>query len=1141
MTPLALAMRSLWYHRASHLIVALGAAVGIAAIVGAMTIGSSVRSSLETLSSQRLGKTNLILSGGDRLFRAKLGPDMAERLSTTVSSIFIMPTVAVHGVGESQRRIGAAQLIGVDDKFWDFAWSKPDVGPLQPGQTILSKELAQRLGASVGDTVLLRVEKPSLLPRDMPLSSGEDPVEAISVKVSAIAGDDQMGRFTLASQQQIPLNVFVPLSWLNEQLGLADTTPRMDRANVLLIGSGRGVTSARAGEVLKQVWRADDAQCAVRAVQTSGSPVYELRSDRVFIDAPIVAAAQNASPDLVGVLTYFVSELKSGDRSVPYSMVTAIGNLQHTRPLPTGTKGSPHSGANAIMPADLSDDETMVNQWLADELNLRVGSSLEMSYIVPGPGRTLHERTSTFRVRGILPMEGPSADRTLMPDFPGLATADNCRDWDPSMPVDLKKIRDKDEQYWKQYRGTPKAFVTLRAGRAMWANRFGDLTAMRVPQFKRLRDRLLDAVREGVDPASLGLRIVDVRERAAASTRQAIDFGQLFGGLSFFLIASSALLAGLLMRLSFERRAAEWVTLRAMGIERAMIRKLVWIEAGVVLLIAVLIGVPMGLGFTWAALRGLATIWSGAVAGAEVAMSVKPIVVAMGAIIGAGASAIALALAMRGLSHQSEARMLNEGVMATESSAPPDASDASRRWRLLPSDGSSALITALLAVAIAGAGVVLNPSRPTGAFFASGALLLISGLLASRWALRQCAGAGPAERLTVAALGLRNAARRRGRSMAVVALVACGVFLVVAVGANRKDAAIDATRRDSGTGGFAFYARTTIPLFEDLNTAAGRQKLGIRRGALDGVSVVPMRVRPGDDASCLNLSRAQEPTLLAVAARPLADRGAFRFASSLEAHDARLSSPWLLLDAPQEGAGVVPAIGDKATVVWGLGKSLGDTLIYTDERGRNLSVRIVALLEDSMLQGCLLISEGNFEKHFPSSAGYQALLVDGPHERASEVEATLNRALRDFGPELTPAVQRLAMFQRVENTYLAIFQSLGGLGLLLGGGGLAAVVMRNVLERRAELSMLRAVGFAPARVRRLLLIEHGGLLCVGLAIGIISAAVAIGPALRTGISPNVMTQTVLTAIAISLSGLAWVWLAARWSMRGSPMRGLRSE
>ncbi len=377
--------------------------------------------------------------------------------------------------------------------------------------------------------------------------------------------------------------------------------------------------------------------------------------------------------------------------------------------------------------------------------------------------------------------------------------------------------------------------------------------------------------------------------------------------------------------------------------------------------------------------------------------------------------------------------------------------------------------------------------------------------------------------------------------MAVVALVACGVFLVVAVGANRKEAALDATRRDSGTGGFAFYARTTIPLFEDLNTAAGRQKLGVKRGALEGVSVVPMRVRPGDDASCLNLSRAQEPTLLGVTPRPLADRGAFRFASSLEAHDARLSSPWLLLDAPQDGADVVPAIGDNATVVWGLGKSLGDTIVYTDERGRKLSVRIVALLEDSILQGCLLISEGNFEKHFPSSAGYSALLIDAPHEQAPEIEASLNRSLRDFGPELTPAVQRLAMFQRVENTYLAIFQSLGALGLLLGGGGLAAVVMRNVLERRAELSMLRAVGFAPSRIRRLLLIEHGGLLCIGLAIGIIAAAVAIGPALQSGMSRSVMTQTALTAAAISVSGLLWVWLAARWSMRGSPMRGLRSE
>ena len=67
--------------------------------------------------------------------------------------------------------------------------------------------------------------------------------------------------------------------------------------------------------------------------------------------------------------------------------------------------------------------------------------------------------------------------------------------------------------------------------------------------------------------------------------------------------------------------------------------------------------------------------------------------------------------------------------------------------------------------------------------------------------------------------------------------------------------------------------------------------------------------------------------------------------------------------------------------------------------------------------------------------------------------------MQDVGLELTPAAQRLAQFNAVQNTYLGTFQVLGGLGLLLGSVGLGIVVLRNVLERRGELAVLLAVGF----------------------------------------------------------------------------------
>ena len=93
----------------------------------------------------------------------------------------------------------------------------------------------------------------------------------------------------------------------------------------------------------------------------------------------------------------------------------------------------------------------------------------------------MEEKQDRFRVYAVVPMEGPTADRSLLPDFPGIAKAESTANWEAGFPIDLAKIRPKDEQYWKDYRGTPKAFVTLKAGQRMWANRFGDLTAVRWP------------------------------------------------------------------------------------------------------------------------------------------------------------------------------------------------------------------------------------------------------------------------------------------------------------------------------------------------------------------------------------------------------------------------------------------------------------------------------------------------------------------------------------------------------------------------------------------------------------------------------------------------------------------------------------
>jgi len=263
-------------------------------------------------------------------------------------------------------------------------------------------------------------------------------------------------------------------------------------------------------------------------------------------------------------------------------------------------------------------------------------------------------------------------------------------------------------------------------------------------------------------------------------------------------------------------------------------------------------------------------------------------------------------------------------------------------------------------------------------------------------------------------------------------------------------------------------------------------------------------------------------------------------------------NPWLLLkpflstgvgsiQTPSIADDTIPAIGDANSIQWAMGKKIGDTIDYTDEQGRPFKLRLVGAVANSILQGSLIIDEAEFLKRFPSETGYRMFLIDAPSNSVSQISVPLSRALQDAGLQVTPAAQRLNAFNAVQNTYLGTFQILGGLGLLLGCAGLGVVVLRNVLERRSELGLMLAMGFCHRELQKLLLTEHGALLGIGLGIGIVSAAVAVLPALLSPGRQLPYLSLALTLIAVLLNGALWTWLATKYALRGDLMKALRND
>ncbi|MHC4998379.1 MAG: hypothetical protein ACYTEM_05060, partial [Planctomycetota bacterium] len=128
-------------------------------------------------------------------------------------------------------------------------------------------------------------------------------------------------------------------------------------------------------------------------------------------------------------------------------------------------------------------------------------------------------------------------------------------------------------------------------------------------------------------------------------------------------------------------------------------------------------------------------------------------------------------------------------------------------------------------------------------------------------------------------------------------------------------------------------AQTTLPVSEPL-------ELKNHDPAIDPHAFVPMRIYQQDDASCLNLNRSQQPTLLGVQPEKLTQRNAFSFQQTLA--DTAAESNWQLLDHLQDD-GTIPAVGDYATVYWGLGKRLGETISYQTETGDTIQLKIVGI------------------------------------------------------------------------------------------------------------------------------------------------------------------------------------------------------
>jgi putative ABC transport system permease protein len=1200
-----------------HWAVAAGVTVATAVITGALLVGDSVRGSLSDLVLERLGRIEGAVVA-EQPFREELADDIGwdwpqqEEIKEAIPLLIVPGSISFQS-SDGTRNATQLSIIGVTDDFWTFGDSDAPKS-ISGDEAFLSRAIANELDAKVDDEVLVRVAVLSNIPADSTLGEKTDSTRARRLKVSSLV-DRGIARFSLQPSQTEPRNVFVPLATLQRMLELPDKanaivvlespnhSPSLGNQLDWALYSIQQIFTGPApnAELLEELRNVDWGALEGRVSQmhpklidyglnldkfTVGGVEYEqLSAERLVLNELLVDVYMYRDPEgrqPQAVVTYLANSINLGDKKIPYSTVTGIDSTVELGPL-HDENGEP------IL---LSNEEIVLNDWAADQLGAKVGDTITLKYYEPETthGKLIERTTEPLTVRLIAPLKDAEgnltsvADEHFTPELPGVTDEASISDWELPFPL-VEKISQADEDYWDEYRTTPKAFVSLSLAEKLWSSRWGTISALRWPA-KDASDAevstdememdsmdLREQMEQGINPFVYGFKLLPLKEQGLAAARGTTPFEGLFLGFSFFLMASAVMLIALLFRLGAESRAKEVGLLTALGWPTKKIRRLWLAEAGVVAAIGAVVGAILGIAYAWVMIYGLTTWWVDAITTPFLSLHVNPTSLVTGFAIGVAVSLAAIWWSLRKL-----VRLEPRQLLAGDTSDPRDVGLSAKPFAKANLRQAMWLPAFLVLVAIGVGGLAifsdLQNEAQAGAFFGSGFLVLTALVLWLRGKLRQPTNTAPTT-LSLTGLAIRNARRAPSRTLLSISLAAVASFLIVALSAFRL------APTDGGTGGFDLIATSDLPVFYDLNTPEGREELGFSAAEekiFSYVEVRSFRVQNGEDASCLNLYQTTQPRVIGVP-DSFYDEKTFGWANHIpllpkeglgedssasedglpslssqppphsinmqgppqSTGEGDLNTPWQLLNENLGGA--IPVVLDKSTAMYSLHLSgVGSQFTIRDAFDNEVTLEVVGLLTGSVLQGNVLMSEANFLKLFPDAAGNKLFLIRNHSKLSNDrLASMLETRLTDQGFDAVDARARLAEFMAVQNTYLSTFQSLGALGLLLGTVGLAVAQLRSVVERRGELALLRSAGFRQSRLAEMVLSENVSLLFAGLGIGCVAALVATLPhwVLQQADIPWGTLAVLLAVVAVC--GVLAGWLAVRAAVRAPLVAALRGE
>ena len=1083
---LQIVRRSIIFYRKPVLYQIFIVALLSAVITGSLLTGRSVKASLKRSASERLGNTGILISSGLRYTDASLAERMLNSAKINCTGILEVSGYCQSLV--SQKRAFNTHMYAINSDFFHFHGH--DEIRIKPGEVAVNKRLAEYIGVTTGDELIIRFNEITDIPANAPFAPSKETGKSVVMRVGTILEPFNTGNFSLSISQIIPMNVFMTLS------DLMDNSGSPMKINRVLIENKNDYSSDEIYNILKQVLRPSDIGLNLRLVKKTGE--LEFTSDRVFIEETIINKIKNVLPSSAPVITYLANRFKAGIRSTPYSFVSGI--------------------PRSIYPEISQDDSIMISRWLADDLSVSKGDTVEMFWYTPDSLNKLIERSNKFIIKRIVDMKGIWSDSLLMPDFPGISGSESCSDWDAGVVIKMDDIRRKDEDYWNKFRGTPKAFINYNKGKAIWGNNFGPATAIRFPAGISEKE-ITDKLRGSLDPDNTGFSVTDLSDESLKAANESIDFSTLFLSLGIFLILASAVLLSFAVSSYFDSKRSQINIFFALGFKNRWIEKMLFLESGLIALTGCLLGAFAGNLVNILITRALNSVWRGAVQTdtLEAIFNLVPMFTGF-------SITFLTTLVIMMVKIQRYLKKLNKKEKVTH------VIHSSLR-NLIILLASSFITIALFSLS------VVYKDQEIPLCFAAGTILLITQVLFWRQILIGPINHNSDKRKRRKNLSVLYYSFYPSQAITPILFIAAGIFAVFITSANRMNFDGKHLKRSGGTGGYLLWCENSVPLKEDLNTVSGKKTLGIDNEQLMKMRFVQMKRSSGNDASCLNLNHVTAPPLLGIDPVDFISRGSFSFSRVIL--NENINNPWQYLYSTSE-RNTIYGIADQTVLQWGLKINPGDTLILKAENGQPLNVIIAAGLKSSVFQGYVMIGMENFMKYFPSVSGSSVFIADGDPEQIDIYKNTLNERLDNYGINAELTTNRLASFYEVTNTYLSVFGVFGALGMMTGIAGLGFVLLRTYNNRKREFAMMMATGFPVSKIRRIILSEQIVILFAGVTCGVISAIVATLPSL-TSSADIPWLFLILMVMAILITGLAALVYSIRAVTTDTLTGSLRKE